>query len=261
MLNFKAIDVSIDEKNVAHVVLNTPEKRNALSSQMLSDLTEMAEELGAMPKVKAVVLSGAGDVFCAGGDLEWMKAQVNADRETRIREAGKLAMMLNSLNEMPKPVIGKIHGGAFGGGIGMACICDVAIADTSTKFGFTESRLGLIPATISPYVLARMGEGKARRVFMSGRIFDASEAAELGIIAKVVTPNKIDEAIEAEVKPYLTVAPGAVASAKQLARSLGPRIDKEVIHDTCVRLADNWETDEAAEGIDAFFERRKANWI
>ncbi len=207
------------------------------------------------------MLSGEGDVFCAGGDLGWMMDQIKADRETRMHEARKLAEMLNALNVMPKPLIGRIHGGAFGGGIGMVCVCDVAITDATTKFGLTETRLGLIPATIGPYVLARLGEGMARRVFMSARIFKADEAVELGVVAASVNADELDAAVEAQVKPYLSVAPGAVGAAKNLARALGPRIDDRVIDDTIRRLADTWETEEAAEGIDAFLEKRNARWV
>lgn len=259
-MTYETLNIHVDDRGVAYVELNAPDKRNALSSQMIADLTDMAQTLGAEVSTRAMVLSGAGKVFCAGGDLNWMKAQIEADRETRMAEARKLAEMLSALNEMPTPLIGRIHGGAFGGGVGMACVCDVAIADEGTKFGLTETRLGLIPATIGPYVLARMGEGNARRVFMSARLFDAQEAADLGIVAKAVASADLDACIEAEVAPYLSVAPEAVAAAKALARALGPRIDGDVIDDTIRRLADTWEGEEAAHGIGAFLNKEKARW-
>ena len=190
-----------------------------------------------------------------------MQAQIKADRETRMREARKLAEMLQALNEMPTPLIARIHGGAFGGGVGIACVCDVAIAQKAATFGLTETRLGLIPATIGPYVIARMGEARARRVFMSARLFDACEAVQLGVISHAVNDDEIDEAIEAEVSPYLSVAPQAVGAAKSLARALGPKIDNEVIDETIRRLADTWENEEATHGIDAFFKREKARWM
>ena len=189
-----------------------------------------------------------------------MKEQILADRDTRVREARKLAEMLNALNEMPTPLIGKIHGGAFGGAIGLACVCDVVIADASTKFGLTETRLGIIPATIGPYVVARMGEGNARRVFMSSRIFDAVEAQTLGIVSRAVDKTDLYTAVEAEVTPYLSVAPGAVGEAKALVRALGPRIDLEVIDDTIRRLAHIWEGEEASHGISAFLNKQPARW-
>lgn len=259
-MTYKTLDVKIDDRGVAYVAMNVPEKRNALSSQMIAELTDMALTIGAQAATRAIVLSGAGKVFCAGGDLNWMKAQIEADRKTRMAEARKLAKMLFALNEMPTPLIGRIHGGAFGGGVGMACVCDVAIADRETKFGLTETRLGLIPATIGPYVLARIGEGKARRIFMSARIFGASEAADLGLIARAVDADQLDDAVEAEVEPYLSVAPVAVGSAKALARALGPRIDPDVIDDTIQRLADTWEGEEALEGIGSFLNQTRPRW-
>ncbi len=260
MAEYSTLSIEMDARGVAYVTLNRPDKRNALSAEMIAELTDMAQTVGAAGTTRAVVLSGAGKVFCAGGDLTWMQAQIKADRAGRMAGARELAMMLNALNEMAAPLIGRIHGGAFGGGVGMACVCDVAIAEAGTKFGLTETRLGLIPATISPYVLARLGEGMARRVFMSSRIFDAQEAREIGLVAQVVAADDMDAAIEAQVAPYLGVAPGAVASAKRLARSLGPRIDAEVIEETVRQLADVWEGDEAAEGIDAFLNKRPPRW-
>jgi methylglutaconyl-CoA hydratase len=260
MKTYETLIVEQDERGVAYVTLNLAEKRNALSATMIAELTDMAETLGASVETRAIVLSGAGKVFCAGGDLDWMLAQIKAARQERMAEARKLAMMLNTLNEMPTPLIARIHGGAFGGGIGLACVSDVAISDTGTKFGLTETKLGLIPATIGPYVLARMGEGNARRVFMSARIFNASEACGLGILAKVVAPEDLDAAIEAEVAPYLSVAPQAVGAAKALARSLGPQISAATIDDTISRLADTWEQEEAKHGIAAFLNKEPPRW-
>ena len=259
-MSYDTLEVRIDDRGVAYVTLNLPDQRNALSAAMISELTHAARALGGSKDVRAVVLSGAGKVFCAGGDLNWMTAQIKADRATRMAEARKLALMLKALNEMPKPLIGRIHGAAMGGGIGLACVCDSAIADEATRFGLTETRLGLIPATIGPYVIARMGEGKARRVFMSARLFDAAEAHELGIIARRVSGAALDEAVEAEVAPYLSVAPNAVAAAKAHARSLGSKIDEAVIEDSIQRLADTWEGEEAGHGVAAFLNKEDPDW-
>ena len=259
-MSYDTLEVRIDDRGVAYVTLNLPDQRNALSAAMISELTHAARALGGSKDVRAVVLSGAGKVFCAGGDLNWMTAQIKADRATRMAEARKLALMLKALNEMPKPLIGRIHGAAMGGGIGLACVCDSAIADEATRFCLTETRLGLIPATIGPYVIARMGEGKARRVFMSARLFDAAEAHELGIIARRVSGAALDEAVEAEVAPYLSVAPNAVAAAKAHARSLGSKIDEAVIEDSIQRLADTWEGEEAAHGVAAFLNKEDPDW-
>lgn len=258
---FETIDIQIDARGVATLTLNRADKHNAMSAQMIAELTDAAEQLGGDDAVRVVILTGAGRSFCAGGDLRWMQDQMAADAKTRFVEAKKLAMMLKALNEMPKPLIGRVQGQAFGGGVGMASVCDVAIGVEGAKFGLTETKLGLIPATIGPYVLARLGEAMARRVFMSARIFKADEAVTLGLLAKAVTADELDAAVEAEVAPYLSVAPGAVAEAKRFTRWLGMPITEEVIDQTIQGLVDRWEGEEAQEGIGAFFDKRKPAWV
>ncbi|NHX27579.1 crotonase/enoyl-CoA hydratase family protein, partial [Escherichia coli] len=211
--------------------------------------------------VRVVVLAGAGESFCAGGDLRWMAQQFEAGPDQRDAAARKLANMLYALNTMPKPLIGRVHGQAFGGGVGMMCVCDIAIGVEGAKFGLTETKLGLIPATIGPYVMARMGEARARRVFMSARLFDAAEARELDLLARVVPADELDAAIEAEVRPYLSVAPGAVAAAKAQLRGLGMPIDSTVIDRSVAQLTERWASAEAQEGIKAFFDRSKPSWV
>lgn len=261
MGEFETICVEQDPRGVVHLELNIPDKRNALSALMIEELTRFAAEAPNLPGARVVVMSGRGTMFCAGGDLGWMQAQMEADRATRMAEARKLAMMLKALNEMPLPLIGQLHGGAFGGGVGLACVCDVVVADEGTKLGLTETRLGLIPATIGPYVLARMGEGAARRVFMSARLFKAPEAQVLGIVSRSVPTAEMEDAIEAEVSPYLSAAPGAVGVAKALARTLGARVSEDMIDHSIAQLADIWEGTEAQEGISAFFEKRNPGWV
>lgn len=258
---FETLKLDVDARGVATLTLNRAEKHNALSAVMLAELTQVAGDLGADDSVRVVVLTGAGRSFCAGGDLAWMQEQMAADADTRGREAAKLAHMLQALNTMPKPLIGALQGNAFGGGVGMASVCDVAIGVDSLKMGLTETRLGIIPATIGPYVIARMGEGRARRVFMSARLFGADEAVDLGLLARAVPVDDLAAAVEAEVVPYLSCAPGAVASAKALARALGPTIDEATIAMTIAALKSRWEDPEAGEGIGAFFEKRKAAWM
>ena len=259
-MKFETIRVMAASEGVANLILARPEKHNALSALMIAELTEAAGLLGRDDNIRAVVLSAEGESFCAGGDLSWMKQQFSASRQSRMDEARKLAMMLRALNEMPKFLVGKVHGNAFGGGLGMISVCDVAIAVDTARFGLTETRLGLIPATISPYVMARIGEGHARRIFMSARLFDAAEAATLNLIARVVPMADLDTAVEAEVSPYLQAAPGAVADSKRLTRMLGPAITPEIIEATIERLVASWEGDEAPEGIAAFFEKRRPFW-
>lgn len=260
-MSYETISIETDARGVAWLWLERAEKHNALSAQMIRELTQAAEELGADEDVRVVVLAARGKSFCAGGDLRWMQAQMAADAETRRAGARELAMMLNALNELPKPLIARVQGNAFGGGIGMMSVADVALGVPEARFGLTEVKLGLIPATISPYVLARMGEDKARRVFMSARLFGAEEARELNLLARVVPADELDAAVEAEVVPYLSAAPGAVGESKRLARMLGPAITPEIIEATIDRLVQTWEGAEAQEGIAAFFDKRKPPWV
>jgi len=225
---FETLTVETDVRGVATVTLNRPDKHNALSAVMIAEMTQAAAQLAQDDAVRVVVLTGAGKSFCAGGDLGWMQDQMAMDGPTRAAEAGKLAL----------------QGNAFGGGVGMACICDVTVGVDHLKMGLTETRLGLIPATIGPYVL-----------------FGASEAVELGLLARAVPEHDLEEAVAREVDPYLSCAPGAVAAAKALARDLGPAIDQAVIAQTIAALSARWESPEAAEGISAFFEKRKATWM
>src|SRR6056297_2303817 len=257
---FETIRIDHDARGVATLWLDRAEKHNAMSAQMIADLTQAAQRLGDDPATRVVILAAEGKTFCAGGDLGWMRDQFEAAPEVRSAEAAKLAHMLQALNTLPKPLIGRLHGNAFGGGIGLASVCDVAIGADHIVMGLTETRLGLIPATIGPYVCARMGEAKARRVFMSGRRFGAGEAVELDLLARAVPVESLDEAVEAEVAPYLDCAPGAVARAKALLRHMGPQIDATLIDHTVAELAKCWDGDEAPEGIGAFFDKRKPNW-
>lgn len=257
---YETLNVVRNDNGVVTVSLNRPEKRNALSTEMIAELTHMAGTIGQDPSTRVVVLTGEGEVFCAGGDLTWMQAQIEADRATRMVEARKIAEMLRACNTMKAPMIARIAGNAFGGGLGLMCVCDVVIAAEGTTFGLTETKLGLIPATIGPYVIARMGEGVARRVFMSSRIFGAAEAVEFGVVSRVVPRAELDAEIARECAPYLKVSGAAVGAAKSLARYLGPQIDDAVIDETIKRLADTWETDDAKEGIAAFLEKRKPRW-
>ncbi|MEM7544197.1 MAG: crotonase/enoyl-CoA hydratase family protein [Pseudomonadota bacterium] len=256
----ETITLSTDARGVATLTLSRADKHNSMSAQMITELHQAADQIAADSAIRVVVLTGEGESFCAGGDLGWMREQFAADRATRIAEARKLADMLGALNTLPQPLIGRVNGQAYGGGMGMMSVCDVAIAADHAKFGFTETRLGLIPATISPYVLARMGEGMARRVFMSARLFGADEAVTMGLAARAVPLADLDDAVEAEVRPYLSAAPGAVARSKRLARMLGPKLDEVTLEATIEALADAWDDAEAHEGVDAFFAKRKPQW-
>nr|WP_239030037.1 crotonase/enoyl-CoA hydratase family protein [Nereida sp. MMG025] len=251
------IEIEQNARGVATLWLSRPEKRNAMSAQMIAELTQAAQDLNT-GGARVVVLRARGDVFCAGGDLGWMRAQMEADRATRAREARNLAMMLKALNELQKPLIGAVEGNSFGGGVGLMSVCDVVIARPSAKFALTETKLGLIPATIGPYVVARLGAGAARQVFMSGRLFDAPEAVRLGLVAQAT--DDVDGAIDAEITAYLSCAPSAVAAAKSLVHRLDGIADA-AIDDSIQALVTQWESPEAQQGIAAFFDKQAAPWV
>ncbi|MGD9918099.1 MAG: crotonase/enoyl-CoA hydratase family protein [Paenirhodobacter sp.] len=259
---FETIRIETDARGVAHLWLARAEKHNALSALMIEEITRAIADLGADPGVRVVVLAAEGASFCAGGDLKWMQGNIGATPEGRAASARALAEMLAALDHCPKPLIGRVQGNAFGGGIGMMAVCDVAVTVPEARFGLTETRLGLTPATISPYVVARMGAAKARRVFMSARLFGAEEARDLDLVARIVAPEALDAAIEAEVTPYLSCAPGAVAEAKALIRMLSARArpESDIMDATIAALVARWESPEAMEGITAFFEKRKPGW-
>jgi methylglutaconyl-CoA hydratase len=260
-MNFETISVSVDWRGVAALTLRRHAQHNALSGLMIRELTAVAGLLGEDRAVRVVVLTGEGESFCAGGDLNWMKDQIAATREERMAEARRLALMLKALRDLPKPLVARVNGQAYGGGVGLVSVCDAAIAVESARFGLTEARLGLIPATISPYVTARIGPAAFLRFATSARLFNAPTARDIGLLSAIVAPEALDEAIEAEIAPYFSASPVAVAAVKALAHALAPPIDDKLIEMTLTRLADTWETPEAAEGISAFLEKRKAGWV
>jgi methylglutaconyl-CoA hydratase len=256
----ETIAIDIDRRGVATLTLARPEKHNTLSAAMIAELTAAAAHLGEDPLVRVVVLAATGASFCAGGDLQWMRAQIAADDATRRDAARALAMMLRALDRMPKPLIGRVQGAAYGGGVGILAVCDIAIGVAEAKFGLTETRLGLIPATISPYVVARIGVAAARRHMLGARLFDADEAHRIGLLGEVVGAHDLDAAVERAVLPFLSCAPGAVAASKALVHHLGQPIDDTLIEATIDQLVLRWQDPEATEGIAAFFEKRRASW-
>lgn len=254
------IRVEIDARGVATLTLAREEKHNALSAEMMTELEQAARDLAGNAAVRVVVLAADGKTFCAGGDLAWMRAQFDMDADTRRVESRRIATVLGALYELPQPLIGRVQGNALGGGVGLVSVCDVAIGVAGAKLGFTETRLGLIPANIGPYVLARMGATRASEVFMSARVFDADEAVRLNLLSRTVDPYGLDEAIDSEVQPYLSCAPGAVAEAKALMRELAGRVTPQQVDMAIDALARRWQSDEAREGVGAFFDKRAPSW-
>ena len=256
---FQTIRVETDGRGVATLTLARAEKHNAMSGRMIAELHEAAGALAADAAVRVVVLAAEGASFCAGGDLGWMRDQMAADAAARGAEARRLAEMLGALDRLPKPLIGRVHGDAFGGGLGLISVCDIAIGVEGARFGMTEVRLGLIPATIGPYVAARLGPA-ARRVFFTPRLFGTAEAVSLGLLSRAVPPGELDAAVAEDVLPCLDAAPGAVAAGKALLRRLGQGACDATIDATVAALVERWESEEARDGIAAFFERRPPPW-
>ncbi|MCI5076634.1 crotonase/enoyl-CoA hydratase family protein [Oricola sp.] len=259
-MQYETIAVATDPRGIARVTLNRPDKHNAMNARMIAELTSAAEALRGDADVRVVVLAGEGRSFCAGGDLGWMREQAEKDRAGKMSEARALAGMLGAWNALPKPVIGRVQGAAYGGGIGLIAVCDIAVASEGAKFALTETRLGLIPATIGPFVVRKLGEAFARQVFFNGKPFGPDFALRSGLIAGTATDDMLDGAVEAEVAAFLQCAPGAVADAKALCLRLGGPDPLDQAEMTAGALADRWETAEAQAGIAAFFARETPPW-
>jgi len=227
---------------------------------MILELTRAAEVLGADRAVRAVVLAANGKSFCAGGDLGWMQDQAKKDRAGKMGESRALTTLLAALNALPKPLVARIQGPAYGGGVGLISVCDIAIAVDGTKFGLTETRLGLIPATIGPFLVARMGAGFARQVFFTGKGFSTDFALRAGLVSRVCDVSGLEDFVEEELHAILQCAPAAVERAKALCQLLGGADPAEFANMTANALADCGETDEAEEGIAAFFSKETPNW-
>ena len=251
---------------VARVTLDRPERRNALDRELgealLAVFSGFAEE--APDALRAVVLAGAGGTFCAGADVAWMRAAAALSRDENAADALRLATMLGAIDACPVPVVVRVQGAALGGGSGLCAVGDIVIAEATARFGFPEVRLGLIPATISPFVVARIGAGNARAQFALGERISAAEARRLGLVHRVVDGTAaLDEAVDAAVRSILGGAPEAVREAKALARSMRGVADPaagQVAERTARLLAERRGSPEAAEGLDAFAEGRKPGW-
>lgn len=245
---------------IERLTLNRPEVRNAFNDAVVAELTDWAAATAADRRVRVVVLRGAGKVFCAGADLTWMSEMVSYSREENVRDATAAAAMYAALDALPMPLIGRIHGAALGGGAGLAAVCDIAVADDRAVFGFTEVKVGILPAMISPYVLPRIGHSAARELFLTGARFDAARAREIGLVHAVVPEAELDLRIDGYVKEVLGAAPEAVAAAKALLRRVAWRAPADVLTLTAETIADRRTSPEGQEGMKAFLEKRKASW-
>ena len=249
------------EGPVAHVRLNRPDVRNAFNAQLIAEVTAAFAELGQDPNVRAIVLSGEGKVFCGGADISWMRASLDLSYEENVADAKAMSDMFRAIDRCPKPVIGRIHGAALGGGAGLAAVCDIVIASSDAIFGFTEVKLGIIPAVISPFVLAKIGVSNARALFLTGERFEAKRALAIGLVHEVVIADTLDVCMERIVNELLTAGPSAVAAAKALVPLVRAASYEESRDLTAQAIARQRTTEEGQEGLRAFLERRKASWI
>jgi methylglutaconyl-CoA hydratase len=246
---------------VARVTLNKPDVRNAFDDALISELRKTFDEIGGNPSVRAMVLAGSGPAFCAGADLNWMKRMAGYDYAANQRDAQALAEMLAALDRMPKPTIARVHGPAFAGGTGLVAACDIAVGTHDAKFCFSEAKLGLSPATISPHVIRAIGERAARRYFLTAEVFDAEEAHRIGMLSLLVSPSEIDSEIGKLLAHLLAGGPEAMKKIKQLVRAVASRpLDDALVADTAQRIAEIRVSAEGKEGIASFLEKRKPSW-
>jgi len=256
------IDVAI-RNDVALVTLNRPDKHNAFDETLITELTEAMRALDTNPRVRAIVLLGAGKNFCAGADLKWMERMAGYAYEQNIADASALARLLQTLAGVGKPTIARVHGATFGGGVGLVACCDIAIAAQDATFALSEAKLGLVPATIGPYVVEAIGARQARRYMITAEQFDAAEAYRIGLVHDIV-PNveALDARINELLGSLLLAGPHAQKAVKALVRAVAHRpIDERVIADTAERIATIRASDEGREGIAAFLTRRSPEWV
>jgi methylglutaconyl-CoA hydratase len=254
------LDIRI-EGPVARVYLNRPEVRNAFNDGVIAELAQAFTTLGADPALRVLVLGGHGRAFCAGADLNWMRTMAGYSWDQNHADAEALAAMLWAGHRCPLPVVGRIHGDCYAGGVGLAAICDVLVAAEGVQFCLSEARLGLLPATIGPYVVRAMGVQAARRYFVTAERFDAARAQAIGFVHEVAPPDALDATVDAIVATLVANGPAAVKACKRLVQDLaGREITAELRADTARRIADIRASDEGREGVQAFLGKREASW-
>ena len=256
------VDVSLSSTGTATISLNRPEVHNAFDDHLIAELTHKLRDADHNAAVRAVVLAARGKSFSAGADLNWMKRVAHYSEADNIRDAVALASLMRTLDAMSKPTIARVQGAAYGGGVGLVACCDIALAGMAATFSLSEVRLGLIPAVISPYVVAAIGSRNARRYFLTAERFDAREALRIGLVHGAVDDTHLDAAVEGILAELLKGGPRAIASAKDLiAHVTGRRIDQVLAEETAARIARIRVSPEGQEGIAAFLDKRSPNWV
>lgn len=258
---FDSLLVSI-ENYVATITLNRPDKRNAFNDDVISELTQAFQTIGQRDDVRVVVLAANGKAFCAGADLNWMRAMADYTRDENLADADKLAQMLATIYRCPKPTVAAIQGDVYAGGMGLVAACDIAIAVKNANFCLSEVKLGLIPATISPYVIRAMGARMAHRYFLTAEVFDAKEAKKIGFIHERVDEEEFGQTIERIVTSLVNNSPNAVSVCKQLVQNVAyAELDDELITDTVAGIADIRASIEGKEGVQSFLQKRQPSWL
>lgn len=260
IMNFRFLQ-SRREGPVEHLTLNRPEVRNAFNDAVIAELTEWARAVAQDASLRVVVLGGAGKVFSAGADAQWMARRVDYSRAANVADATRMAEMFLALDTLPAAVVGRIHGAALGGGAGLAAICDIAVAADDAIFGFTETKLGILPAVISPYVLPKIGPSAARELFLTGMRFSAARARDVGLVHQVVTSSELDAAVQRYVDELLGASPTGIAAAKVLIPRVWGRSPAEALTLTAEAIAAQRVSPEGQDGLKAFLEKRKARWV
>jgi methylglutaconyl-CoA hydratase len=247
--------------HVAEVWLNRPDVRNAFNDEVIAELTQTFQQLAAQPELRVVLLSGRGKAFCAGADLNWMRAMADYSWEQNRADAQRLADMLWTLDQCPVPVVGRVQGDCYAGGMGLASICDVLVASSNVTFCLSEARLGLLPATISPYVIRAMGAQAARRYFTTAERLSAAQAHAMGLVHELCEPEALDAKVAEIVATLVANGPAAVKACKQLVRDVaGQDITEALRVETARRIADIRASDEGKEGLQSFLGKRSPNW-
>jgi methylglutaconyl-CoA hydratase len=245
---------------VEYLTLNRPNVRNAFNEDVIAELTAWASAIAADRAVRVVVIAGAGKTFSAGADVQWMAKTVNYSQEENLRDAAAASAMFAAIDSLPQPVVGRIQGAALGGGAGLAAVCDVVVAEDSALFGFTEVKLGILPAVISPFSVAKIGRSAARELFLTGARFTAARAREIGLVHAVVPAAELDTTVNAYVQELLTGSPEAITAAKALIREVWGRPLDEARPLTARAIASRRVSAEGQEGLRAFLEKRKPSW-
>lgn len=246
---------------VCTIRLNRPDIHNAFDDQLIVGLTDCLQEIGSDDNMRALVLTGRGKSFSAGADLNWMRRSADYGEAENLADARALARLMSVLNELPKPTIAKINGAALGGGVGLVCCCDIAIASEAARFGTTEVRLGIMPSVIGPYVVAAIGPRQARRLMLTGERIDAAQAKQIGLVHEVAAADRLDATVDTTVRHLLDGGPQAIRSAKALVHDLAAtQITPKLIDETAKRIAALRATAEAKEGLGAFLDKRSPNW-